>query len=392
MTTRRVVTSSRHALAALATLTLGLGACSDATLHPSQPPLEVSRQDTGWPLAEGEGSLKVLTWNAYLGGDTGPLFTLDFSDLPGVAAAARAFWEQVRASDVPGRAAAIADEIDAQRPHLVALQEVARFVEVDAATGRPLGSADLLAALQEALAARGLPYDLIAVQDNTSSALPLDLDAATGAPSRLLAFTDRLAVLGRRDLHVVEVEGDKYAASFALGPLDLERGWIRVGTEVAGKSVHLVNTHLESQALAPVQAAQVEELLGSVLGGLDGLTVLVGDLNSDAAAQPGEPSWTPTYGRLLEAGFVDGWIAAPPFGHLDGLTCCQDPDLRNTRSALDERIDFVLLREAGGGFADRIHMDVVGERRQDWTDGGLWPSDHAGLAAGLRARSGSAHP
>jgi hypothetical protein len=56
--------------------------------------------------------LRVLTWNAYLGGDTGPLFTLDFNDPIAVLSAVNNFWADVQASDIATRAAAIVDEIE----------------------------------------------------------------------------------------------------------------------------------------------------------------------------------------------------------------------------------------------------------------------------------------
>lgn len=37
-----------------------------------------------------------------------------------------------------------------------------------------------------------------------------------------------------------------------------------------------------------------------------------GDLNSDAEAGPGDPSWTPTYDELIAEGFVDTWDQGHP--------------------------------------------------------------------------------
>jgi hypothetical protein len=133
-----------------------------------------------------------------------------------------------------------------------------------------------------------------------------------------------------------------------------------------------------------------------VVAGLDGVTILAGDLNSDAEAGPGAPSWTPTYDTLIEAGFTDAWLQSGQPAWDAGLTCCQDPDLRNGTSTLDERIDFVLVRRAGfdsdNAFVPgSIHLDVVGDETGDRTLGeGLWPSDHAGLMAGILTPPGLA--
>src|SRR5262245_1301342 len=50
---------------------------------------------------------EVYTQNVYLGGDTGPLFRLDLTNIPAVLAATNAFWTQVQATAAPERMAAI---------------------------------------------------------------------------------------------------------------------------------------------------------------------------------------------------------------------------------------------------------------------------------------------
>ena len=336
--------------------------------------------------------LTVYTQNVYLGGDTGPIFSIDFSNIPAMLQATNTFWAQVKASDIPGRSAAIVDEIEARRPHVVGLQEVFRFVVVDPRTGAVEDYVDLLASIQAEIAARGLPYEVVRVQENTSSALPLAIDFASGQIAKALSFTDRVVALRRTDVSVTASAQGTYAAQLALGPVVLKRGWIRMTFDHRGVTHHFVTTHLETQGLAPVQAGQLTELLGSVVAGLDGVTILAGDLNSDAAAQPGEPSWTPSYGTLLGAGFADAWTQSGGRPSA-GFTCCQQPDLRNGISELDERIDFVLIRRADDpSAADRVPgsvtAEVVGEEDSDRTDSGLWRADHAGLVVGMRLPRG----
>jgi hypothetical protein len=72
------------------------------------------------------------------------------------------------------------------------------------------------------------------------------------------------------------------------------------------------------------------------------------------------------------------FAAAPPGG--DGFSCCQAEDLRNTASLLDERVDLVLLK----GALTAKQVVVVGDESADRTESGLWPSDHAGVAATIR--------
>ena len=359
-------------------------ACDD--VEPTAPAEDVEFARIGGP-----GHLSVYTQNVYLGGDTGPIFSIDFSDIPALMAATSTFWAEVQASDVAERMHEIANELDRRRPHLVGLQEVFQFVAVDLSTGAPVVTdfIDLLALLQGEIDARGLPYEVVAVQENTSTGSQIGLPRS---PTSILQFTDRIAALRRTDVPVTAVDHANFAASAPLGPLTLERGWIRLAAEHRGEPVHFVTTHLEIQALAPLQAAQSAELLGSVMAGLEGTVVLAGDLNSDPE-NPGAPSWTPTYDDMIAAGFSDAWRDGRCTSRRPGYTCCQDPGLRNGPSALDRRLDFVLVKgaaSAGNGRRGEPHLRaaLVGARQRDRTaTNGLWPSDHAGVWAALRVRS-----
>jgi endonuclease/exonuclease/phosphatase family metal-dependent hydrolase len=340
----------------------------------------------------GPDVFRVYTRNIYVGGDTGPLFSLDFGDTPVVVARAVAFWGEVQSSDFPDRAATIADEIARTNPHVIGLQEVADYVLLDRRF-QPTERLDMLRILESALKARGLSYHLVLEQVNTSGTLPLSLDAgAPGAPTRdrYLRFTVREATLVRGDLPVVERDGGNYRAVLDLGALTLMRGWSRVTVDFEGVPFHVINTHLETQNMRRVHDAQAAELLGSVTAGLDGVTIVVGDLNSDAAAGEGDPSWTPTYGRLTGNGFVDAWDERRfrRFGR-QGFTCCHDPDLMNGPSTLDQRLDFILVRTRGepligDGLPGVVAVDILGDEQWERTSTDLWPGDHAALSAGLR--------
>ncbi len=341
-------------------------------------------------------SLRMVSRNLYLGADITPVFQADFSNPLSVITAGATVWAQVLTANADERMSAIADEIERENPQMVGVQEAFRFIHLDG-SGAPTGLIiDLLAELERELQDRGLDYVTVAVQNNTTATLPIAVDLSTGVPvvTELVNFTDRIAVLARADVPVSGVDQSNYATGFPLAPgVELTRGWIRVDTEHDGINLHFVNTHLEGQSLAPVQAGQASELRDQVLEGLDGVTVLVGDLNSDAEALPGDPSWTPTYGDLISVGFVDAWEQGGKRKD-PGFTCCQDPDLRNDASALDQRLDFVLLRTALSQGADgripgRVDASIIGRDQADRTSPtSLWPSDHAGLLVGLRLPSG----
>jgi len=98
--------------------------------------------------------------------------------------------------------------------------------------------------------------------------------------------------------------------------------------------------------------------------------ILVGDFN----AAPG----TSAYTLLASAGFNDA--AAEQDGENAAFTCCQAANLLNADSALATRVDLVLLR----GNVESQGVKVVGDRKQDRTVSGLWPSDHAGIVARLK--------
>ncbi len=256
--------------------------------------------------------------------------------------------------------------------------------------GQPIGGLDLLGLIDDGLQARGLPYTVEVAQEGTSSTLPLAFDPAVGV-TRWLNFTDRVAVIRRDDVTPTATAQGLYAARLPLGPLDLVRGWARISFDFEGTPHHVIATHLETQAILPVHVGQADELQNVVAAGLDGVTIIAGDLNSDAAASPGDPSWTPTYENLLGAGFVDTWARAPHRTRDAGFTCCYDPSLTGS-DPLDERIDFVLARAAtdDGPAADEglhrghFRATVVGTGASDLTPSGLRLSDHAGLVSSLR--------
>jgi len=69
---------------------------------------------------------------------------------------------------------------------------------------------------------------------------------------------------------------------------------------------------------------------------------------------------------------------------LVGMSCCQDEDLGNHRSTLYERVDLIFSLAVPGKV---LNARLLGESVADktWPPGlGVWPSDHASVAARLR--------
>lgn len=379
--------------AALAlTLIFGAGACTDEGAETiTAPSFGVVGPEDGPP------GVGVYTQNMFLGGDTGPLFSADLSDFEALAAATFVFYNEVQNSDIPGRAAEFVDEVESRLPEVVALQEAVGYVEgllIPQGDGtfsfQPTEPGpDLLQALGQELGNRLLPYDVIP-QSTTTLALPMGGPTAEGIPALLVM--DRVALLVHQGVGDYMSSGGTYAATLPLAPgIEIKRGWVKASFERNGIMHHFVSTHLEGQGSGepgdPVrfvhnqQAAQLQGMLTD----LGGNVVLMGDLNSDALADPSERSWTPTYGNLIDAGFVDVWSQAPNDPRDDGATCCFDD-----RPELNERIDFVLVLhdDIGGEGENGNHRgfyrsDIVGEEMADQTADGLWPSDHAGIVASI---------
>jgi len=378
---------SSIALACLAVLTAS--ACDQEFETPVAPQFSANRADGG----HGPQGFEVYTQNVYLGGDTSPLFGLDFNDIFAVIAAVDLFWGDVQDSDAPSRVAEFIDEIEERRPHVVALQEVLDFALLDEFQQVTDEGIDFLALIEAEIDARGLPYETAVTQETTSSKLPLAL-GSSGIAS-WLEFTDRVAILRRTDVPLLDQSNGLYQATINVGGIDLLRGWTRLTVDHQGTPHHVIATHLETQATGPLHDAQADELIGFVAAGLDGVTIIAGDLNSDAAAEEGALSWTATYDKLIADGFTDVWESRLRGRRASGLTCCFDKDLTGDTDFI-ERIDFVMVRSSHGGpngvARGHYRMEVVGEETGDRTVGGLWPSDHAGLIASIRLPSPDAEP
>lgn len=147
------------------------------------------------------------------------------------------------------------------------------------------------------------------------------------------------------------------------------RGWSYIDVRVHGHKFRLLNTHLEPVDTG-VQVDQGNELLsGPAVTTLP--LIFIGDYNSNANSSSGG---TATYGNLIAAGFKDTWLMA---GVGDGSSCCQDADLLNASSLLNERIDLILVKN--WATLNVLKAQLVGEVQSDKTKALLWPSDHAGV-------------
>ena len=328
-----------------------------------------SRVSVGLPDRAGPGALSVLTWNVYYGTD----LTLALGGEAGLTQ----LIGLLQATDMPARAAGIAEQIESARPHLVGLQEVAHWTYDDGDTAFDLDFLSMLLA----------ELDGYEVARETVTFDP--------PPLGPLGFTESVVVLAREDLATANPMGGVFAVGLPIEDLGLTltKGWASVDAIRKGRTYRFVTTHLEpTDFTADVQRAQAAELVATLDALDDGdlPTLLTGDLNSEPDATLPDP-----YAQMTAAGFVDTWLVGRERG--PGYTAGWPADLRMVEDGpgLERRIDHVLYRDAvtadGGPFRGSVHAERVGEALDDRVETAvsgvtelIWPSDHAGVLVTLR--------
>lgn len=336
-----------------------------------------------------------MTRNLYFGADLAPAIEALYGGDPvEILTAVGGVWANVQATDFATRAVQIADEIKSKKPDVLGLQEVATW-----SVGPPLDPADadtvvydFLEILQDAIAARGLQYDVVAISEGVTAEAPgLVPDSpylVPGLPIDVPGYDvqlhsrDVLLVKHGGGLEVSNASGHTFAVNAEIptpfGPFVSTYGWVQADVTMGRREFRVVSGHFDAD-FAEVRYWQAAELLGVPCSTTLPVVVL-GDFNSDGNGGPTGAA----YEMFHDAGFGDAWVDAHPDDL--GLTYGQEPTLTDptwpsTTTEPIERIDFVLYR----GEFTTAYADRVGEELGDMIDG-LWPSDHAGVAATLRVR------
>jgi endonuclease/exonuclease/phosphatase family metal-dependent hydrolase len=317
--------------------------------------------------------IRLVTQNMYVGSAFDALSVAQTPEQ--LRAAVATIYNNIVASRPAERAAAMAREIARHRPDLVALQEAAML---RTGTGGPATTvrSDLLQSLLDELAGLGQRYRAVAILPGLDAQAPsaLGFDVRVTMQDAILVRSDPPGDAIKVSNLQIEQFGVKLATPTLVGLITDPRGWAAIDVTVRGSRFRFVTTHLDSVSPA-IRVAQAKELLLTAAN-TSLPVVMAGDFNI-AADTSLDPSF-PAYQAMINAGFTDAWQSkrAPD----PGFTCCQAGNLLNPTSLLNHRIDLVLFR-GGFGVAD---ISLIGNQPADRTSSGLWPSDHAGVAATLR--------
>jgi endonuclease/exonuclease/phosphatase family metal-dependent hydrolase len=322
--------------------------------------------------AQNEAGVIIMTQNMDAGTDLG--FVVAFGAPEGVDLTL----EEIEASQIPQRANLIAAQIAAEKPDMVALEEVTLWRIGPTPETATQILYDQLELLLSALASQGVAYEVVAINRLTDLALP----GSNGA----LRYTDRDALLVRSDLrppafHISNTHTHVYDATFDFQGLVVFQGWISADVHVANSHFRLVVTHLESPVpgvpeATAVQVAQAGELIQS-LRNLTIPVVVCGDFNSDANFGNG-PDATPSVALIEAAGYSDTWRIANPGDSGDTwplfLEDQAPPDFFELFVPF-ERIDLFFSRDIQVISAKEVFAPAL--------NGGMPPygSDHAGVIA-----------
>ena len=325
------------------------------------------------PASAAKNDLKVMVRNVYLGADLIPLATTP-ADKFEEAAASR--FQTVERNDFATRAKALAAEITKYKPDVIGVQESAIWrrspegVKDGNTTKANQVIYDSTEVLLKELASRGQRYRVIAGRDWFDFEAP----TALGFDVRL---TQRDVILGRVGSRVKfgkTFRGgfrDTFDPPTPIGVAPQKRGWVGVNAKLGKRSFRFVTTHLEAYDPA-IASKQMNQLLKGPLASKRTLSILVGDFNSDpklgSSDDRGANRGKNAYGATLDAGFFN------PLKRRE--TCCFAEDLHVTGDRLDSWIDHVVTRPR----VKAVRSAHVGASQV----GGLYPSDHAGIAATLR--------
>jgi len=364
--------------------------------------------------AQEEPKINAMTYNVYLGADIFKVVEAAQTNPASVPYVVAEVYQTMLYTNFSARAEAIADEIAANKPQVVGLQEVETFYKQtpgDSLSDNPTPATDLVidfyTVLDAALKARGMYYDAYNVTEADVEVPMIDPNSITGLSD--VRMVDHDVILVRKGHAAWPVLADNYATNVGMdiggAYIEFTRGYVVVDVDVKGYVFRFVSTHLEvrgaqDSVFRVVQSFQMQELIATLdwISLLDPKPiVMVGDFNSDSEDVPGwglHPvygwlPYTPPYMQAVDAGYLDAWLLQSKYD--DGFTSGFDEDVNDPNATLSTRIDLVFV-EPEDLLVDKVSCDVVGDEVSDMVPnpagGSLWPSDHASVVAKLKFSGG----
>jgi hypothetical protein len=353
--------------------------------------------------------ITVMTRNLYLGADI--FRVVDAASNPAsIPYVVADVYQTMLFTNFWARAEAIADEIAANDPEVIGLNEVETFyiqTPGDFMIGNPIKAGtvviDFYTVLNDALKARGMYYQAFSVT-NADVELPM-ADANAGPPYYLsdVRMVDHDYILVRKGDVATQVFAKNYQVYLKLpignASVEFKRGCLAVDVKVKGKDYRIACTHPEVRSATGsvfrfVQSMQMQELLGTLnaLSKLDPKPIImVGDFNSspdDVPGYYGSYPYVPPYMQAVAAGYLDSWLLQTKkhdAGYTDGFSETVD----DPTDTLTSRIDLIFL-DLLDLRVDRIKCNIVGDDVSDMVPNPgypgqyLWPSDHAGVVADMQ--------
>ncbi len=337
-------------------------------------------------LAAEPAPFTVMTQNMDAGTDlTYVVYGLYTNNLPGGVGLT---YEEILSSAIALRADSVAAQVAARKPNLLALQEVTLWRTGDTTATATNVVADQLQLLLNSLAARKIPYDIVAINTVNDIALPMYLPPLTlpGA----FRMTDRDVLLVRSDLrppafNISDVHANLFTSVYNIGPLQVPSGWISAMVHLGNRHFRLVTTHLQSSvpgdlSALGVQQDQARQLVYEVRNSTVPV-VIAGDFNSDIVLGTGGPGPdnTGTASWIVSQGYADTWPIAGTGPGYTWPVYAEDQfsplPFYGPASAF-ERIDLI--------FSQGLNVTAVERILSPSTDASVWPfygSDHAAVMA-----------
>ncbi len=386
------------------------------------------------PAQASESEFKVMSRNLYLGADVAIAMEL----LPDFPAATQFMWDQMRQTDFPKRSKLFVQEVKAENPDVIGLQEAAKWYCKTGVFSKPVTVFDFVEILKSDLSAAGLDYEIAKSGDNQAvnvgfeiAPIPLLTSAQDselfpnlfGQSSAYCGFEIADVLLIKQELanEILDVGTSEYEAKYTIIPtvMSIYRGYSWADIKINKQAIRFVTTHLESSFSPkdiPVAKIQADQLV-SDLAQTKIPIVLLGDFNSDPRDPRGANSPNPglqpseneaceiqvamptkstaldtcnAYWSLIQNEFSEvGPDANDPKNYTWGLSALlTGPDAARAEAAKQ------LGNEAG--FTDRLDyiftkgpLDVVSSKLIGNSEVGPWASDHAGLVTTLKIDASS---